>query len=142
MFQFLNNFCVNPKYIGFSSSSAGEEKIFCINTHRRADFTGKGINAFPHISGFCPSTVLFPIRDVKILAANSERDPKSLLQEWMQARGYDHPKYRTVDAYGPDHAKIFEVEVLIDGRVYGRGVGNNKQAAAQAAARRALDSLR
>ena len=77
-----------------------------------------------------------------ILATNSERDSKSLLQEWMQARGYDHPIYQTVDSYGPDHAKLFEVEVLIDGRVYGRGEGNSKQAAAQAAARRALDSLK
>ena len=77
-----------------------------------------------------------------ILATNSERDSKSLLQEWMQARGYEHPIYQTVDSYGPDHAKLFEVEVLIDGRVYGRGEGNSKQAAAQAAARRALDSLK
>jgi ribonuclease-3 len=76
-----------------------------------------------------------------ILAENSERDSKSLLQEWIQARGYEHPIYRTVASYGPDHAKEFEVEVLVDGRIFGRGRGNSKQAAAQIAARHALESL-
>lgn len=76
-----------------------------------------------------------------ILAKNSERDPKSLLQEWIQARGYEHPIYKTVASFGPDHAKEFEVEVLVDGRVLGRGRGNSKQAAAQRAARQALETL-
>ncbi len=76
-----------------------------------------------------------------ILAANKEKDPKSLLQEWIQARGFDHPIYRTVNSRGPDHAKIFEVEVLINGQVYGRGEGNSKQAAAKEAAYIALRSL-
>lgn len=77
----------------------------------------------------------------QILAANKEKDPKSVLQEWIQARGFDHPVYRTVNSSGPDHAKIFEVEVLISGQVYGRGAGNSKQAAAKEAARIALKSL-
>lgn len=76
-----------------------------------------------------------------ILAENSERDSKSLLQEWIQARGYEHPIYRMVASFGPDHAKEFEVEVLVDGRVVGRGRGNSKQAAEQIAARYALESL-
>lgn len=76
-----------------------------------------------------------------ILAKNSERDSKSLLQEWIQAQGYDHPIYKTIASYGPDHAKEFEVEVLVDGRVLGRGRGNSKQAAAQMAARQALEIL-
>lgn len=76
-----------------------------------------------------------------IFAKNSERDPKSLLQEWIQARGYEHPIYQTIATYGPDHAKEFEVEVLVDGRVLGRGRGHSKQAAAQMAAGQALETL-
>lgn len=74
----------------------------------------------------------------QIIAARKEQDPKSLLQEWIQAQGLDHPEYRTVMADGPDHAKTFEVEVMIDGKVQGRGWGQSKQAAAKSAARQAL----
>jgi ribonuclease-3 len=76
-----------------------------------------------------------------ILAARQEQDAKSLLQEWIQSRGFDHPQYRTVRAYGPDHDKMFEVEVMVGGEVVGRGEGRSKQAAAKAAARVAIDAL-
>lgn len=74
----------------------------------------------------------------EILSDHRDKDPKSLLQEWAQAQGYGTPSYRTVSATGPDHAKIFTVEVYIQGERYGRGVGNSKQAAAKFAAREAL----
>jgi len=77
----------------------------------------------------------------QIIAARDEQDPKSLLQEWIQAQGFDHPVYRTVTAEGPDHAKTFEVEVLINDEVQGRGWGQSKQAAAKSAARDALKLL-
>ena len=77
----------------------------------------------------------------QIIAAREEQDPKSLLQEWIQAQGFDHPLYRTVNADGPDHAKIFEVEVVVNGEVKGRGLGQSKHAAAKSAAHQALISL-
>lgn len=77
----------------------------------------------------------------RILVSLEEQDPKSLLQEWIQAQGYDHPTYRTVTANGPDHAKIFEVEVIFNGEIQGRGLGHSKQAAAKSAAREALTNL-
>ncbi|HBY09055.1 MAG TPA: ribonuclease III, partial [Chloroflexi bacterium] len=70
-----------------------------------------------------------------ILASGRINDPKSQLQEWVQAQGMGAPVYQTVSASGPDHAKIFDVEVVINGNVQGRGTGNSKQAAAKAAAR-------
>ncbi len=76
-----------------------------------------------------------------ILAADSDKDAKSRLQEWSQARLNLTPTYRTVEASGPDHAKEFTVEVLIGDRVYGRGAGPSKQAAAQEAAHAVLQSL-
>lgn len=77
----------------------------------------------------------------QILEGRKDQDPKSLLQEWAQSEGYGTPFYHTVLASGPDHDKVFEVEVLIHGKVYGRGSGHSKQAAAKAAARSVLASL-
>lgn len=78
----------------------------------------------------------------RILKMNKDKDPKSILQEWAQAQGLGTPSYRTVAAYGPDHAKTFEIEVYIGDQLYGRGVGQSKQAAAKAAAELALRSLK
>jgi ribonuclease III len=77
----------------------------------------------------------------QILEGRKDQDPKSLLQEWAQSEGYGTPFYHTVLASGPDHDKVFEVEVIIHGKVYGRGTGHSKQAAAKAAARSVLVSL-
>jgi ribonuclease-3 len=77
----------------------------------------------------------------RIVASGRIQDPKSQLQEWTQARGLGAPTYRTVAAHGPDHAKTFEVEVLVSGSMRGRGSGNSKQSAAKAAAQEAMQSL-
>ena len=69
-------------------------------------------------------------------------DPKSRFQEWAQSEKLGTPKYVTVAASGPDHAKVFEVEVRIKDQTYGRGAGPSKQIAAQVAAQTALESLR
>jgi ribonuclease-3 len=68
-------------------------------------------------------------------------DPKSRLQEWSQAQGLGIPHYVTTGAIGPDHARLFEVEVSLNGKVAGKGSGSSKQAAARAAAQNALDTL-
>lgn len=66
---------------------------------------------------------------------------KSRFQEWALAQGNILPEYRIIGAAGPDHAKHFVAEVLIDGVVYGEGNGPKKQAAEKAAARNALERL-
>jgi len=70
-----------------------------------------------------------------------DRDPKSLLQEWVQARGLDAPSYTIVSEKGPDHDKHFNVEVRVDGRSIAQGEGRNKQAASKVAAMIALNYL-
>ena len=69
-----------------------------------------------------------------ILAAQTDWDAKSRLQEWSQAELGVTPSYRIVEESGPDHAKTFVAEVLLNGDAVGRGVGNSKQVAEQAAA--------
>ena len=78
----------------------------------------------------------------QILMDHKDKDAKSLLQEWAQSEGYGTPHYRTISAFGPDHAKVFEVEVQINATIYGRGVGQSKQAAAQEGANNALEKNR
>ncbi len=68
-------------------------------------------------------------------------DSKSRLQQVVQARWHEIPKYRLVSSVGPDHAKTFTVEVLVHKEVLGRGAGRNKKQAELAAARQALQAL-
>jgi len=77
----------------------------------------------------------------RIIAQGEVRDYKSLFQEEAQRRFQATPLYRTIDERGPDHNKLFTVEVLIAEKVYGRGEGRSKQAAEQEAARQALEKI-
>lgn len=76
-----------------------------------------------------------------VLINHKTEDPKSLFQEWAQAQGFSTPQYVTCSATGPDHSKIFEVNVLMNGEVLGSGSGHSKQVAAKAAAQDALRRL-
>lgn len=76
-----------------------------------------------------------------MLARSSDKDAKSLLQEWSQATLGETPVYKTISSQGPDHAKEFTVAVVIGTTECGRGIGNSKQIAAQTAARNALDAI-
>ena len=68
-------------------------------------------------------------------------DPKSALQERLQATSKQTPHYRLVSESGPDHEKRFISEVLHEGKVLGRGAGQSKKASEQAAAAVALERL-
>jgi len=73
---------------------------------------------------------------------SSLKSPKSRLQEFTQRRTGARPEYHVVDATGPDHEKQFQVEVLVDGRALGVGVGPSRRIAETAAAQRAIETLR
>lgn len=77
----------------------------------------------------------------KIREGKGDQDPKSLLQEWVQARGLAAPMYRIVSESGPDHSKYFQVEVIFGGKSVARGEGRSKQAASKAAASEAMKTL-
>jgi ribonuclease-3 len=72
------------------------------------------------------------------LADHQLANYKSLLQEKVQASLKTPPRYKVTSTSGPDHAKRFVVEVVVRGRVLGRGEGNSKKLAEQRAAREAL----
>ncbi len=65
-------------------------------------------------------------------------DSKSLLQVFLQKDGDLPPDYRVVEESGPDHAKVFTVDVYLDSNRIGRGTGTSKRIAEQEAAADAL----
>lgn len=75
----------------------------------------------------------------QIIQAKLDRDAKSHLQEWSQAVLGVTPRYKLVATEGPDHARVFTVEVRLGDRVAGVGRGSSKQMAEQLAARAALE---
>jgi ribonuclease III len=72
----------------------------------------------------------------------SLKSPKSRLQEYTQRLTGERPQYRLVDAVGPDHDKVFRVEVAVGGRAIGLGLGHSRRTAETAAAAKAIDTLR
>jgi ribonuclease-3 len=66
------------------------------------------------------------------------KDPKSRLQEYVQAKGLSTPKYKVVEESGPDHSKNFIMEVVVDGESWGKGIGKSKSIAEQKAAEAGL----
>jgi ribonuclease-3 len=71
------------------------------------------------------------------------KDPKTELQEWLQARRLAVPAYRIVATRGQAHAQTFEVECLVAALgLNERGEGRSRRAAEQQAARRMLELLK
>jgi ribonuclease III len=69
------------------------------------------------------------------------RDYKSALQELVQSRDLALPEYQVAAESGPDHRKVFHVEVRVKGELMGSARGASKKAAEQEAAHRAIEKL-
>lgn len=78
------------------------------------------------------------LRDLEEKLKEPLKDPKSRLQEMVQAKGFSTPKYKVISESGPDHNKKFVVEAVVDGKTLGRGEGKSKNQAEQAAAEKSL----
>ena len=75
------------------------------------------------------------------VAQSVPENSKSLLQEVVQSTGAGPPTYRIVEESGTEHERRFTAEVVVAGRVAGRGSGLRKSLAEQEAARTALESM-
>jgi ribonuclease-3 len=73
---------------------------------------------------------------------SSYRDFKSELQEYAQAKKIPIPSYKVQKETGPDHNKIFEVTVSVNGQFVGQGKGKTKKEGEQKAANEALKKLK
>ena len=74
---------------------------------------------------------------------NWAKDPKTELQEWLQARRLPVPDYRIIETRGQAHAQTFAVECVVPALAVAQsGEGRSRRAAEQDAAKRVLDELK
>lgn len=75
-------------------------------------------------------------------SGKAEKDPKTRLQEWLQARQWARPEYELVEARGPDHARHFRVRARAgEPALAVDGEGGSLRQAEQASAQALLDAL-
>lgn len=84
---------------------------------------------------------MFATRLDRLDPEQSLKDPKTRLQEWLQARKRPLPKYEMVDVQGEAHAQAFHVDCIINSNLKTRGSGTSRRNAEQASAAAALDIL-
>ncbi len=68
-----------------------------------------------------------------------DRNYKSILLELVQAKGYEFPRYEVIHEVGPDHDKVFTVQVVIEDFRAAIGAGKSKKQAEQIAAKNSID---
>ncbi len=88
---------------------------------------------------FLESVLLVKTND--LVSQKNFKDPKSLLQEEIQAKKQRSPLYKVLAEEGPPHAKKFSVGVFADTTLLGKGAGKSKQEAEENAAKEALSHL-
>ena len=84
---------------------------------------------------------LFTNKLDKIIKNKLYLSPKSRLQEYTQAKSRITPVYKLLEEHGPEHDRVFKIEVLIKGKSYGVGVGKSKKEAEEEAAKLTLEKL-
>ena len=77
----------------------------------------------------------------RVLENRHYQDYKSLLQEFCQRQYKKYPDYRLLKHSGPEHSRIFWVEVAINGTTFGPATGPNKKSAEREAAKLAYEAL-
>lgn len=108
----------------------------CFESFIGALFMDQGIDA---VRGFI-AQVLFPMAD-EIVAKKAFKDPKSLFQEYVQAKKQSSPVYKVLHEEGPPHSKIFTIGAFVNQTNIGEGVGKSKQEAEEEAAKHALEEV-
>ena len=77
----------------------------------------------------------------RVLENRHYQDYKSLLQELSQRLYKSYPDYRLIKRSGPEHARIFWVDVSVNGRVFGPTMGKSKKSAEREVAKLAYEAL-
>ena len=80
-------------------------------------------------------------RTAPLPSSGGEVDFKTELQEYCQREFGVLPSYRVLRETGPDHKKLFEVNLSVRGKVLGTGHGKSKKVAEQQAAKQAIEKL-
>ena len=84
---------------------------------------------------------LFTDRLDKIIKNKLYMSPKSRLQEYTQAKYKITPDYKVLEEKGPEHDRVFKIEVQIRGKRYSLGMGKSKKEAEEDAAKKTLEKM-
>jgi ribonuclease III len=102
-----------------------------------------------YLDGGIEQARAFIAREFAPLVADARRhglvgqdDHKSALQELLQGRLQGLPEYRLAGTVGPDHRKLFQVDVVVNGEAIAQGSGLSKKEAEQEGAKAALEKLK
>lgn len=106
----------------------------CLEAFIGALYLDQGIET---VSKFLTDALLY--KTDEIIKNKSFKDPKSLLQEYVQARKQNSPMYKVLEESGPAHAKKFRIGSYINGILIGEGFGNSKREAEENAAQNSLN---
>jgi ribonuclease-3 len=126
----------------------GEEKTGGRRKQALLADTYEALIAAIYLDGGIEHARAFIVRELAPLLDEVRRDGvtgqdyKSALQELLQSRDLPLPDYRLVGTQGPDHRKLFEIEVGVRGEPLASATGASKKEAEQAAARAAWEKLR
>ena len=126
----------------------GEEKTGGRRKQALLADTYEALIAAIYLDGGIEQARAFLVRELAPLLDEVRRDGvtgqdyKSALQELLQSRDLPLPDYRLVGTQGPDHRKLFEIEVGVRGEPLATAIGASKKEAEQDAARAALEKLR
>jgi len=108
----------------------------CFEAYVGALYLDQGLQA---VTDFLEKILLY--KSDGLVQKKELKDPKSLLQEKVQAQKHPSPVYKVISDEGPAHAKVFTVGVYINDKIQGKGIGKSKQIAEESAAKEALLSL-
>ena len=126
----------------------GEEKTGGRRKQALLADTYEALIAAIYLDGGIEQARAFILGDFAPLVAEIRRDGlagqdhKSALQEYLQSRDEPLPEYRLTGTLGPDHSKLFQVEVSVRGETLAEATGASKKEAEQEAARLALGKFR
>jgi len=99
-----------------------------------------------YLDGGLAMTKRFIVKDIKnkIIKLGKKMlvpDYKSMLQEYAQKEFGTIPKYELVSETGENHSPIFEIQVIIQDKIYATGTAGSKKKAEQTAANQALKKI-
>lgn len=94
---------------------------------------------FVAVEKFLQETII--VKAKALAVKRTLKDPKSLLQEYVQSNKQKSPMYTVIKEEGPAHAKTFTIGVYVGEKLLGTGVGKSKQEAEEHAAMTALEKL-
>jgi len=109
----------------------------CFEAFVGALFIDQGVDA---TVDFLNKTLILKVEEIE--KSRSYKDPKSLLQEYVQSKRFNSPLYKVLEESGPAHSRKFKIGAYVNNVMIGEGFGKSKRDAEEQAAGKALEHIR